>query len=624
MATKWKRRAVDLVIGLAFTGKKNPSPIPFIPSKTEISSYETRHFNRTSPERRGISSKRIYDMLCALEDSPRANVHNIMVIKDGEVISSASRPGYDVNIRHLSHSMSKTVTGMAIGILVSEGRLSLNDRLADILPEYSFQDKRFDSITVHHLLTMSSGVPFSEVGSVTETQWTKAFFESKLSFAPGTAFAYNSMNSYMLARIAVRLTGMSLMSFVNERIFRPMGIQNAFWELGPEGIEKGGWGLYLSAESWGKLGVMMLSGGVFEGKRILPKSWVSKATSTQMHSHESAGDYNYGYQLWVHRENDAFLFNGMLGQNVWVCPHNNIVVVANCENNELFQNSAVLDIIQKYLGGKISSETYRAGAVARLRDKEEHFFEKRRFIFPKPKKKGLTYRLGLRSRTPFDHAWSKILGTYAFAQNNHGILPLFIRAMQGNYTGGIEAIIFEREGERLYFTSVEGGVEYRLEIGLYDYASTVLNFNGEKYIVRAMGQATEDQDGRRIYNVEIVLPEMPNSRKLRFSFGDEGRLLFRMTEVPDSRLAEPLVESIYTTNPKLAFAVKMLERRLGDRFVIKKLESLFSPMLVGANPKTKGYNDIIADEKARAEEANRATGAISALILKAADEVRDD
>lgn len=624
MATKWKRRAVELVIGLAFTGKKYPSPIPFTPSKTEISAYETRHFNRTSPERRGVSSKRIYDMLSALEDNPRANVHNIMVIKDGEVISSASRPGYDVNIRHLSHSMSKTVTGMAIGILVSEGRLSLNDRLVDILPEYSFQDKRFVNITVHHLLTMSSGVPFSEVGSVTETEWTRAFFESKLSFLPGTAFAYNSMNSYMLARIAVRVTGMSLMSFVNERIFRPMGIQNAFWELGPEGIEKGGWGLYLSAESWGKLGVMMLSGGVFEGKRILPKSWVSKATSPQMRVHESAGDYNYAYQLWAHRENDEFLFNGMLGQNVWVCPRNNIVVVASCENNELFQNSAVLDIIQKYLGGNISSEPYRAAALSQLRDKEEHFFEKRRFVLPKQKKKGLTYRLGLRSRTPFDHAWSKILGTYTFAQNNHGILPLFIRAMQSNYTGGIESVSFEREGERLFFTSREGGIEYRFEIGLYGYASTVLNFNGEKYIARAMGEASEDRDGRRIYKVELILPEMPNTRKLRFSFGDEGRLIFRMTEVPDSRLAEPLVEAIYTTNPKLAFAVKMLERRLGDKFVIRKLESLFSPTLIGANPKLKDYGDIIADEKARAEEAKRATGAISALILKAADEVRDD
>ena len=624
MATKWKKRAIDLVIGLAFTNKKNPATVPYSPSKTEISGLEVKYFRRTTPERRGVSSKRLYDMLSELEENPRANLHNLMVLKDGEVICECSRQGYDVNIRHLSHSMSKTLTGMAIGILVSEGRLSLNARLVDIFPEYRYQDKRFEDITVHHLLAMSTGVPFSEVGSVTESEWTRAFFESKLSFVPGTNFAYNSMNSYMLARIAVRITGMSLMSFMTERIFRPLGIQNVFWEVGPEGIEKGGWGVHLSAESWAKLGVMMLSGGVFEGQRILPKSWVIKSTSVQMHAPESAGDFNYGYQIWVHRKNDEFLFNGMLGQNVWVCPHNNIVAVANCENNELFQKSAVLEIIEKYLGTDLSAELYDTGALPRLRNKEKHFFETRRFITPKQKKRGITYRLGLRNRTPFDHAWSKLLGSYTFAPNNHGILPLFIRAMQNNYTGGIESLSFEREGECLYLTSREGGVNYRLEVGLYEYKSTVLNFNGERYIVRAVGEASEDENRHKIYKIELILPEMPNSRKMMLTFGDGGRLIFRMTEVPNAKLAEPLVESIYTTNPKLAFAVKMLERRLGDKFINRKLESLFSPILVGADTHSKKYYDIVADEKARAEEANRATGAIGALILKAADDLQDE
>ena len=117
----------------------------------------------------------------------------------------------------------------------------------------------------------------------------------------------------------------------------------------------------------------------------------------------------------------------------------------------------------------------------------------------------------------------------------------------------------------------------------------------------------------------MIFPEMPNSRKIKFSFSEDGRLIMRMTEIPNDKIAEPLVEGIYTTNPKLAFAVKMLERRLGDRFLNRKLESIFSPILVGADTHSKKYLDIVADEKARAEEANRATGAISALILKAAE-----
>lgn len=620
MASKWKRRALELIVGLAFTNKKYPAAIPYTASKTEISGSEAKYFRRTSPERRGISSKRIYDMLCALEENPRANIHNIIIIKDGEVISECSHPGYSVNMRHLSHSMSKTLTGMAIGILVSEGRLSLDSHLVDLLPEFKFADKRFENITVHHLLCMSTGVPFSEAGSVTETEWTRAFFESKLSFAPGTNFAYNSMNSYILARIVVRITGMSLTSFLNDNIMKPLGITNFFCEVGPEGVEKGGWGVHLSAESWAKLGVMMLGGGVFEGKRVLSQNWVAKSTCMQMQAPETAGDFNYGYQLWVHRETDDFLFNGMLGQNVWVCPRNNIVVAANCENNELFQKSAVLEIIERYLGGNISGGNYDTGYLSRLRDKEKNFFSKRHYVTPKKKKNGITYRLGLRSKTPFDKSFDKLLGTYTFAQNNHGILPLFIRAMQNNYTGGIEAVKLERVGESLYFTSREGGINYRLEVGIYDFKTTVLNFNGEKYIVNALAEATEDEDNRKIFKLELLFPEMPNSRKIKFSFGEDGRLVMRMTEIPNEKIAEPLVEGLYTTNPKLAFAIKILERRVGDRFIMRKLESLFSPTLVGANPSSQKYHDILDGEKARADEAKLASGAITALLMEAADD----
>ena len=624
MGSKWKKRAIELVTGLAITGKKNPAAVPYVPQKTEISLLEVKHFKRTSPERRGISSRRIYDMLSALEENPRANVHNIIVVKDGEIISEASRPGYSVNIRHLSHSMSKTLTGMAIGILISDGRLTLKTRLVDIFPEHHYQDKRFEDINIHHLLSMTTGVPFSEVGSVTESEWTSAFFSSKLTFAPGTAFAYNSMNSYMLARVVVRITGMSLMSFMNEHIFHPLGITNAFWEIGPEGIEKGGWGVHLSAESWAKLGVMMLYGGVFEGHRILPKEWVKKSTSNQMRAPDSAGDYNYGYQLWVHRQNDQFLFNGMLGQNVWVCPRNNIVVVAMCENNELFQKSAVLEIIERYLGQDLSNELFDTGSVAKLRQKESRFFENRRFAKPLLPKKGILYRIGLKNKKPFDFAWSKLLGCYDFNANNQGILPIFIRAMQNSYTGGIESMRFERDGERLIFVSTEGGTDYRIEIGLYEHRSTVLSYNGEKYLVNAIGEATSDEDGHKIYKIELALPEMPNTRTLRISFGEDGRLIVRMSEIPNENIAAPLIEGIYTTNPKLAFAVRLLEKSQGEMFINRKLGQLFSPILIGANTTSKRYADIIADDKARAKEAERSTAAVTELINRAAEELDRD
>ena len=122
-----------------------------------------------------------------------------------------------------------------------------------------------------------------------------------------------------------------------------MGIRSYLWEKGPEGCEKGGWGLYMSPESWARVGIMMMQGGVFMGRRILPEEWVRESTAEKAIVPEINGNFNYGYHLWVSRNGSEILFNGMLGQNVWLCPGNNIMVVMTGGNNEIFQQSSALD-----------------------------------------------------------------------------------------------------------------------------------------------------------------------------------------------------------------------------------------------------------------------------------------
>ena len=106
---------------------------------------------------------------------------------------------------------------------------------------------------------------------------------------------------------------------------------------------------------------------------------------------------------------------------------------------------------------------------------------------------------------------------------------------------------------------------------MYEFKTSVLNFNGEKYIVRAMCEAMEDEDRNKIFKLELLFPEMPNSRKMKFTLEDGGKLTLRMTETPNHKIAEPFIESIYMTNPKFAIAVRILERRLGDKFINRKL-----------------------------------------------------
>lgn len=597
---QWKKRALELVLGLSVTNKKHPAVVPYAPQKTQISKEEHPYFRRALPEAHGIPTSRIISMLKALEGDPRVHLHNLMVLCGGEVICECSAPAYERTIAHLSHSMSKTVTGMAIGMLMDDGKLSPTDRVLSFFPEIKEPHRKLEGLTVHHLLAMQSGVPFSEAGSVTESAWSEAFFASAPGFEVGTKFAYNSMNSYILAQIVKRVSGKTLCAFLDERLFSPLSITNYFWEMGPEGVEKGGWGLYLSVESWAKLGQMILGGGVFEGKRILSSDFVHTATLSHSKSPETSGDFNYGYQLWVAREGYEILFNGMLGQNVWIYPDGNLVVAMNAGNNELFQQSPALNIIRSYLKQPTVTgilPTHRERDT--LLETERSFFTERHWIQPKKKKGGLGVLLHLKPQDPYIPAWDRILGTYVLRENNQGILPVFVRAMQNNYSGGIESFSFHRDGKHLYFTSREGGTDYTLEVGLYEYKETVLDFGGEPYIVRALGVAIRDEDYQPVFKIELVFPELPNRRAMKFSFLREGELLIRMDEMPNQRIASAFIESMPVTNPKMELLSKLLGHKLGDNFLEEKIKELFAPVFVGAKYGSADFSAILEEQEER-------------------------
>ena len=612
---KWKRRAINLITSIAFGGQEKNSVVPYYPQKTEINKEEAPSLPRSAPESHGISSKRLYNMLSEIEGDSRCNVHNLMVIKDVEVISECSREGYGVNHFHLSHSMTKSVIGMAIGLLYDDGLITLDTRLVDIFPEIPYKDKSFPYITVEHLLTMTSGVPFGEAGSVTESCWSEAFFGSTLKFHPGTEFFYNSMNSYILARIVVELSGMSVRELVGRRIFAPLGIENYFFEIGPENVEKGGWGLYLSTESWAKLGLMFMNGGSYGGKRILSERWVSEASETRAISPLFNGDFNYGYQLWVARESSQVLFNGMLGQNVWMCPDNNIVVVFQSGNNELFQDSPTLGIIRRHLGGKIE-DPISFKDIPALRRKEADFLKVRRWVHPLDKHHGLFYFLGLKNRAPYDESWDGILGTYKFPENNSGILPLFVRAMQNNLDTSIDEMSITREGERLWLTVKELEEIHRLEVGLYGYKETVLDFRGERYIVKAIGEAAHEPDGSVTYRVELLYPELPNTLMMSFKKTLCDRIAVSMAEIPNEDIVDSMATRLADSNSAIALFMNALDNKFGHDVLLERLGRTFAPTFVAADKSAQGYENVVAEEEAIVREDQAFGRKISAFVNK--------
>ena len=597
---KWKKRSVDLFTSLVFGSDDGTSVVPYYPQKTELGSREERFFKRTVPERQGVSSKRIYNMLCELESEKRANVHSLMILRGGEVICECSREGYGVNTLHVSHSMSKSVCGMVIGRLWEDGKVRLDDRIVDILPDVRYKDKRFALITVEHLLTMTCGVDFAELGSITDRGWTEAFFASTIKFPPGNRFLYNSMNTYILARIAEKITSVPFINLVRDWVFSPLEITNYFWEKGPEGTEKAGWGLYLSAESWAKLGYMFLSGGTFFGNKVLSERWIEKCSSTKAVAPEESGDFDYTYQMWKARRSDELLFNGMLGQNVWISPQNNIVAVLTGGNNELFTDSPALNIVRKHLGGVINDDLYTSD-VGVLIEKTEEFFDPRRYVVPKEKNTGLLYRLGIISSDPFDTDWLAVLGRYAISKNNHGILPLIVRAMQNNLDSTIQQISIERRKNELYMLIHESNETHRIPIGIYGYKSCVLTFRGEKYLAKAVGRSMTDSNGERKYQIEIIFPELSSTRMIEIKrLGD--MITIALSESPNNRIIDTYLERMSSSSSALSIVFKLLERKFGNDFISQTINKTFNPVLVGADMQYSGYKLIIEEQNKKVDD----------------------
>lgn len=608
-------RAVDLMTSIAFGGRADSSVVPYYPQKEKMGSLEMPCFKRAYPEKYGISSGRIYSMLCELESEKRANVHSIIILCNGEVISECSVDGYDTKAWQVSHSMAKTVVGIIIGSLVDEGLVSVETKLIDIFPEIGYRDKRFSLITIEHLLTMTSGVDFAEAGSVTETQWTKTFFNSAVRFLPGTRFSYNSMNSYILARVAERITGESFERVAERKFFAPMAIKNYLWEKSPEGCEKGGWGLYMSPQSWAKVGCMMLWGGVYGGKRLLSEDWARSSCTTKAITPDMYGGFNYAYQIWTARDSDQFLFNGMLGQNVWVCPQNNIVVVMTGGNDEIFQVSTALEIVRKYLGGKMV-DTLDRNDQRLLRHKEESFFDSRRWVVPRGENSGLLFRLGILRGSSFDQKWEYVLGKYRFSDNNIGMMPMTLRVMQNNLDAHIEMLSLARRGEDLLLCYAESGVEYSIVVGLCGYIDNIFICRGEKYLLRAIGRAIYTDTEECEYRIELIFAETASVRRMKIKKSTQDRVEIAFSETPNHQLVENLIDNFSRTNSIVSFAVDLIERRFGEGVVNQRIEAGFNPVLIGADISADRCEEILAEQSKIAAEKSNSIRLLRAVVAK--------
>jgi CubicO group peptidase (beta-lactamase class C family) len=290
---------------------------------------------RAAPASAGVDSRAVLGFLDDVEKAG-LELHDLMIWRDGAVVAEGWRWPYTADRVRMAHSMTKSVTACAIGMLIDAGRLALDDKVADFFPEVRIDPASATArMTVEDLLTMRSGQGSEVSGSVWRgiaTSWIEEFFRIPLDHEPGTTYVYSSAASYMLSAIVTRVTGETIDSFLTPRLFEPLGMTGLRWDVGPDGINPGGNGISWTTADGLKLGILHLQRGLWRGQRILSERWVSE--STRKHTGQPGDEYGYH---WVVGDG-WYAALGVFVQLVQVFPGSNTVLALNSAMDE----SAVL------------------------------------------------------------------------------------------------------------------------------------------------------------------------------------------------------------------------------------------------------------------------------------------
>ena len=273
------------------------------------------------PEQVGVSTRAIAEMLADFEKN-EIELHSIMIIRHGKVAFETWRDPYAPDVPHTMYSVSKSFSSIATGFAIDEGLLTLDTKVIDIFPEYRPKkyDKNLEALTVYHLLTMTAGKDVSIFENKAKKSWIKSFFDSKWAFEPGTDWKYINENCFMLCAIINKLTGQSVREYLAPRLFEPLGIRkNPFWETDQNGIEAGGWGLFITTEELAKVIYCISHGGKYNGQQVSPAYWAQEAgknlaDNSNQTLYIADNCSGYGFNFWRCELPNSYRADGMFSQ----------------------------------------------------------------------------------------------------------------------------------------------------------------------------------------------------------------------------------------------------------------------------------------------------------------------
>ncbi len=267
-----------------------------------------------------------------------------LVVHDDEVLYERYFDGYDETSLNTSFSMAKSFASALVGIAIDEGHIkSVDDPITDYIPELLKKDERFGSITIRHLLTMSSGIKYEEGGTLPwgeEADDTKTYYatdlrelaleNSRIEGDPGEYFEYNNYNPLLVGLILERATGTSVSRFMEEELWKPMGMEaDGSWSLDSErsGFEKMESGVNARARDFARFGMLFAEeGSSWEGEQLISREWIEESTRPDTRTDPSQ-DYQYFWWVDTPEGENHFSARGNYGQYIYVAPEKDLVIV---------------------------------------------------------------------------------------------------------------------------------------------------------------------------------------------------------------------------------------------------------------------------------------------------------
>jgi len=332
-----------------------PTDLPNPPAAATTSAtgpyWPTDDWRTSSPEDQGMDSQVLAKMKDAIQEK-KLNLHSLLVIRNGYLVSENYFASYDSDIWHEIFSCTKSVISTLIGIAFDKGYIDrLDQRVVDFFPQRKFEnlDQRKEEMTLENLLTMSSGLDWPEDNELfrelnKSPDWVNFVLDRPMIKTPGSEFNYCSGCSHVLSAILQETTGMSTRQFAEQNLFKPLGVSVDLWDTDPKGIQTGGWGLRITPREMAKLGYLYLHHGKWDGNQIVSEKWVENATRKHI---EIDDEMDYGYQWWTYPSLDGYAALGSGGQTIFVIPASDLVIVTTATMKD--DHDQVVKLIEQYI-----------------------------------------------------------------------------------------------------------------------------------------------------------------------------------------------------------------------------------------------------------------------------------